>query len=401
MARRHVAIAGAGIAGLTAALSFAAKGFSVSIFERAEHLEEAGAGLQLSPNATRILASLGVLERLRRNAIQPEAIHLKDAASLAPLARIPLGEAAEARWGAPYLVSHRADLQLALLQAVEDCAAIALTTGAEIGKAEFGTAGVTALVQDRQGERKLACEFLIAADGVWSGLRRLAGRGESRFTGYIAHRAILRREGLEVDDILPPDSVTAFLSPRFHLVAYPLRGGTEINLVAITKGAEVGRRWASSADIDHMRAIARDAPALSALAVQAGAWTAWPIHEVEVPGRWGDPGGLVLIGDAAHALAPFAAQGAAMAIEDAAVLAELATRKANVPSMLAGFERLRRPRLARVARRGNFNRLVWHAGGPIALVRNLALRFFRNEQRLAADLDWLYGYDAAAEAGDA
>jgi len=396
----RVVIAGAGVAGLTAALSFATRGFLVTVFERAVHLEEVGAGLQLSPNATRILRSLGVLEHLKRGAVQPLAIVLKDAATLASLARMPLGASTERRWGAPYLVAHRADLQHALLERVHEFPAITLVTGAEVRDARFSPGRVAVKFQLRGSERQEFCRLLVGADGVWSRLRPLAGGGESRFSGFVAYRAVLRLSGHQAEnEIVSRDTVTAFLSPRFHLVAYPLRGGAEINLVAITKGVEMGRRWADNADMAPLYAAASSAaPALSALIARAGRWTAWPLHQAERSARWVHPGGLAMIGDAAHALTPYAAQGAAMAIEDAALLAELVTGRADTASALAAFEELRRPRLARVARRGDFNRFVWHAGGPVALARNLVLRW-KSEESLAADLDWLYGYDATAAGG--
>src|SRR5690606_28650500 len=213
-----------------------------------------------------------------------------------------------------------------------------------------------------------------------------------RFTGHVAFRAVL--EG-GAPGVIDPNAVTAFLAPDFHLVAYPLRGGAVTNLVVVTPSTEIGRRWANAAEMAHlMKRTERTAPALAAVIRQAGPWTAWPIHEVK-GGRWTDERGLVLIGDAAHALTPYAAQGAAMAIEDAALLAALAASGAGISRVTELFERLRKPRIARVARRGNFNRVVWHAGGAVALARNFVLGT-RGQERLSAGLDWLYGYDADA-----
>ncbi|WP_011580456.1 MULTISPECIES: FAD-dependent monooxygenase [Chelativorans] len=387
---RKVLVAGAGIAGLTAALAFAAKGFSVVVFERAEKLEEVGAGLQLSPNATRILHSLGVLDDLERYAVRPEAILLKDAANLSIQAKVPLGSAAEMRWRAPYLVIHRADLQRVLVERVQQIPEVTLRTGAELRDAHFRPGGVTALVQEQERQHEVEGDLLVGADGVWSGLRQLTGGKPSNFTGYVAYRAVISHP---IKAVLAPNAVTAFLSPDFHLISYPLRGGAVTNLVLVARGEEVGRGWANAADTDHLLGkTVKAAPALSALIREAGAWTAWPIHEVQSESRWIDPRGLALIGDAAHALSPYAAQGAAMAIEDAATLAALVAG-GNQPAALAAFEHRRKRRMLRVARRGEFNRFVWHAGGLIARARNLVLRL-KSESSLAADLDWLYGYDA-------
>lgn len=396
MAERFIIIAGAGIAGLTAALCFAAKGFSVLVLERAERLEETGAGLQISPNATRILARLGVLEHLRRQAVRPSSISLKSAFSLATLARVPLGEAAEKRWRAPYLTAHRADLQRALLECVRNTPAIRLETGVTVKNARFEPGRATAIVEEDAVTSEKHCNLLIGADGVWSSLRHVAGSVESRFSGYIAYRATIKTDDIASSasaDLFALDTVTAFLAPRFHLVAYPLRLGTEINLVAVTRGKEMAERWTNDADTARLNAAtAKIAPALSGL-IDKAAWTAWPIHAVKGGGHWMHPGGLALIGDAAHALTPYAAQGAAMAIEDAAILAELAAGSRDMMPALQRFEELRRPRVARVARRGRFNHFVWHARGPVALARNFVLKT-RSEDSLAADLDWLYGYDA-------
>ncbi|WP_028034577.1 FAD-dependent monooxygenase [Chelativorans sp. J32] len=387
-------VAGAGIAGLTAALALAAKGFAVTVFEKAEDLQEAGAGLQLSPNATRVLRSLGVLDHLEKEAVRPQAVILKDAASLAKLARVPLGPSAEERWGAPYLVAHRADLQGALLRTLQRFPSIKLITGAEICRAEFTGSGVMVEIREQGGTRRVEGDLLVAADGVWSKLRELVGGPASHFTGYIAYRAILTHSS---HGALSPGAVNAFLSPGFHLVAYPLRGGAATNLVAVTRGAETARGWSNNVDTDHLlKKMEGAAPALLDFIRDSGRWTAWPIYAAAEGGPWVDRQGLVLIGDAAHALTPYAAQGAAMAIEDAAALATLLVTRESLPEALTAFERTRKARVQKVIRRGNFNRLVWHAGGVVAFARNLALKL-KSQQSLAADLDWLYAYDAEKE----
>lgn len=392
MSRDDIIIAGAGIAGLTAALSFAAKGFSVRLFERRERLEEVGAGLQLSPNATRILGPLGVLEHLGRSAVRPQAILLKNAADLATLARVPLGRSAETRWRAPYLVAHRADLQRALLECVRRQPAITLETGVQVTDAAFAPEGVTVNLEGAATRRRGSCRLLIGADGVWSRLRQITGADPSRFAGLVAYRSVVPA-GQREATIAVSDAVTAFLSPRFHLVAYPIRGGDLINFVAIARAPEIPAGWGARADTAPLfSALEKAAPDLIRLVKSGPTWTAWPIHDMSSEGKWIHPGGLALIGDAAHAMTPEAAQGAAMAIEDAALLAELAACENDTRMLLETFERLRRPRVSRVVRRGRFNRFVWHARGPVALARNLALRL-RREDSLAAGLDWLYGED--------
>lgn len=392
-------VAGAGIAGLTVALALARHGFRVRIHEREPELKEVGAGLQLSPNATRILERLGILDALAATAVQPQAVVLKRAVNLKTVTRLPLGTAAEARWGAPYLVAHRADLQSALLSRVrEEKASIELLTGTTVEAADFSD-GVWAMASHGGAIEDVRDTALIAADGVWSRLRGLVGTTmQSRFTGYLAFRATLT--GADAEDLaaaMPTDQVTAFMHPQFHLVAYPIRGGSALNLVAITRGEAADATWEQNTAVRPLKtALGMAHPALARLADDVPAWTAWPIHEADATAPWTSAKGLALIGDAAHAIPPFAAQGAAMAIEDAAVLAGFLARKSDVAAALADYERVRKPRVLRVARRGAFNRFVWHASGPVALARDAVLRA-RSADALMADFDWLYGYDAETD----
>lgn len=397
---RRIIVAGAGIAGLTAALAFARRGFSVDIFERSEKLEEAGAGLQLSPNATRIFDRLGVLELLLPKAVRPHGVILRDARTLCQLARVPLGDTAELRWHAPYLVAHRADLQAALLEAVARQPAISLVTGATLCGLERNSHGVTVVVEGSGAARQASGELLVGADGVWSAVRKFVGAAhESRFAGQIAWRTVIDADsdiGLRFAQIGARDAVTAFLHPSFHLIAYPVRGGAAFNLVAFTPGQRIAEGWSGAADTAPLeRAMRGTAPALAAVARTAGPWTAWPIHTVPQQAPWTAPG-LALIGDAAHAMTPFAAQGAAMAIEDAETLAAfVAAYPDNLPRGLAAWEKSRRPRIEKVARRGAFNHFAWQARGPVAMARNLVLKT-RPSESLAADLDWLYGWQQPA-----
>lgn len=392
---RHVAIAGAGIAGLTAALCFAGRGFRVSILERAEKLEEVGAGLQLSPNATVILKRLGLLEEVEAVAVKPVSIELRRADSLRTLAAVPLGEAALRRWRAPYLTVHRADLHGILARAARAHPQIALETGVEIRAARLSQAG-NALLTTREGggEAEIPCDLAVGADGVRSALRGTGPLARpARFSGYVAWRAMATPH--RCAGLIPADRVSAFLHPRFHLVAYPLRGGQIINLVVIgrmpapTQSGAGGERRLLPPGI-----IAGAADDIDALAANVDGWLPWPIDEVDADAPWIDPAGLALVGDAVHAMGPYAAQGAVMAIEDAAALAAaVAARPDDLAGALAQYQAVRRERVRQVAKRGAFNRFVWHASGPVALGRDVVLALRRGTS-LAADLDWLYAYDA-------
>ncbi|WP_295808634.1 FAD-dependent monooxygenase [uncultured Nitratireductor sp.] len=393
-------IVGAGIAGLTTALAMARHGVSTRIYERASEFHEIGAGLQLSPNATRLLARLGVLDALEATAVCPQAVVLKKAKTLSPLAQIPLGAAAEMRWGAPYLVAHRADLQKALLERAQREPLIEIVAGALVESAAFDEGSGVRFRLVRDGRREdVRTRLLIAADGVWSHLRHhVRNAVRSRFTGYIAWRATLPLdEALAAGNgAIEADRVVAFMHPNFHLVAYPISGGASINLVAILPGTVPLTSWTQHADDTFLRnSLALTNPVLGRLAARAeNCWTAWPIHEVPATGAWAHPEGMVLIGDAAHAVPPFAAQGAGMAIEDAVVLADLLACHRGAPeTALAAYEAARKPRVNRVARRGAFNRFTWHASGPVALARDTILKA-RSREALMADFDWLYGFDA-------
>lgn len=396
---RQIVIAGAGIAGLTAAIAFAQRGYPVKLIEQAQRLEAVGAGIQLSPNATRILRQLGVLDKLLQAAVRPEAVVLKDAATLRELARVPLGQAAEARWQAPYLVAHRADLQDALMASAVETAGIEIITGARVTQAAKTVDGVAAAVET--GSRAFSTEgfLLVGADGVWSSIReQVSNRASStsRFSGELAWRATIGADsaaGRAFAAVGAVSSVTTFLHRGFHMVAYPVSKGAAFNLVAFTKGERIAEGWSGAADpMILAKAMHGTAPELIRLVEDVGAWMAWPIHTVDQQQPWTAPEGIALIGDAAHAMTPFAAQGAAMAIEDAATLAECAATFPTDPATgLRVWENLRRPRVAKVARRGALNHLAWHATGPVAIARNLFLKT-RSPEKLAADLDWLYGW---------
>ncbi len=395
---RQAIVAGAGIAGLTAAIALARRGIEVRIFEQASAIEAIGAGIQLSPNATHILRDFGVLERLRPVAVQPRAVTLKDAKRLRTLAQVPLGESGAKRWKAPYLVAHRGDLQEALLATARAVAGIELTTSARMNDVAADGQGVTAGVVVAGKTETVRADLLVGADGVWSTVRGLVNAARSRFSGELAWRATLAAAspaGSVFARIADPDCVTAFLHRGFHLVAYPMQAGKAFNLVAFTRGEKIAEGWSGKADAAILaRAMRGTAPAMARLAEDAGPWTVWPVHTVDAHLPWTSSGRIALIGDAAHAMTPFAAQGAAMAIEDAATLAaHVARTPDDVAGALFAWEPERKARVARVARRGALNHLAWHAAGPVALARNLMLAL-RPGDKLAADLDWLYGWQA-------
>lgn len=401
---RHIVISGAGIAGLTAAIAFARRGFAVRILERAAALEEVGAGLQISPNATRILSRLGVLDIVAPLTVRPEAVVLRDATTLKERARVPLGASAERRWKAPYLVAHRADLQSALLARANEIDSIELSLGTSVTDVQLRSDGVTVSFDQNGISSEVSASLFVAADGVWSHSRRLVGPNEkSRFSGSLAWRTTLLADsdaGRHFAAFSSPETVTTYLHGGFHLVAYPIRAASAINLAAFTPGRAITEHWAGETSPDALRQAMRDAaPQLAGLADKAAPWTIWPLHTVDASRHWTSPGGIALIGDAAHAMTPFAAQGAAMAIEDAYMLADAVASATNTAQALSQWEAARKPRVAQVARRGALNHFAWNASGPVALARNLFLKL-KSPESLAADMDWLYGWTPPGWAED-
>lgn len=349
-----------------------------TVIEKAAELEEIGAGVQLSPNATRILRELGLMEALASRWDEPSSIRLCSGVTLRRIADVPTGAAAVQRWGAPYCVVHRADLQSVMRDIAVDDPAISLETDRPFDPDLHRTSG----------------RIVIGADGIWSDVRKtVRGAGRSRFSGQVAWRMTLDEHTFSA--VADPRRLTAFLGPSTHLVAYPLRKRGTVNLVAIAPGSDRGQRWSSVGDNEDgtreqlVHAFRRFSPELVSLFEKARLAGLWPIHEVE-DGRWHD-GRTVLIGDAAHGMTPYAAQGAAMAIEDAYGLAGLlADDPAAGERAIGKFVSARKPRIEKVRRRAAFNRFAYHARGPFRLGRDIVLAL-RSPNALAADFDWLYG----------
>lgn len=383
MSLSRVTIVGAGIAGLTAALAFARQGIPSDIVEQAPQLGEVGAGLQLSPNATRVLASLGVLSDLGDHWIEPEVIRLADGHNLREITAVPAGVFARERWGNPYGVLHRSTLQQALFRHVLNQPLCRM----HLGQRVHGVG--RAALQSITGH---ATDLVVGADGVWSTTREAIDKAPSvSFSGNIAWRFTIPNK--EAPGFLARDGVTAFLGPRAHLVCYPLKEIDGFNLVAIAAGTKADDAWAITADsarramlLEQFSGWHRD---LRTILAGARVPTFWPLYQAS-DGRWQNGKDTVLIGDAAHAMMPFSAQGAAMAIEDAYSLSHHVT-KAPLDEALAAYETERKTRANRVRSRGDFNRMAYHARGPLRLARNVVLSI-RSPERLAADLDWLYGH---------
>ena len=394
---RTIVIAGAGIGGLTAALALAARGFRIVVLEKAERLEEVGAGLQLSPNASRVLVALGLTERLKLRAVVPEAVSIMSARAGGELLRMPLGEAASARAGAPYWVVHRADLQSALAGAVADHPDIDLKLGATFEDVAPHAKGLTVVHRSGTIRRSDLASALIGADGIWSTVRQhLFPEVQPRFSGLIAWRGTLDATQLPKD--YTARRVQLWMGPNAHLVAYPIAGGRQINVVAVLPGTWNRPGWSTPGDpLEVMDAFAapRWPSQARMMLATVDSWRKWALFGVPDGCPW-SKGPVALLGDSVHAMLPFAAQGAGMAIEDAAVLArhlslEAAESTAGISAALTQYGRARQARVRRVQRTARQQGRIYHLSGPLAAARDLAIRALGPDRMLARQ-DWIYGW---------
>nr|WP_228748307.1 FAD-dependent monooxygenase [Bradyrhizobium sp. BR 10289] len=382
---------------MTAALALAARGFRIVVLEKAERLEEVGAGLQLSPNASRVLVDLGLADRLRLRAVVPEAVSIMSARAGGELVRMPLGDAAATRAGAPYWVVHRADLQTALAGAVADHPDIDLKLGATFEDVAPHAKGLTVVHRSGTIRRSDLASALIGADGVWSTVRQhLFPEVQPRFSGLIAWRGTLDATQLPKD--LTAGRVQLWMGANAHLVAYPIAGGRQINLVAVLPGSWNRPGWSTSGDArEVMEAFAapRWPPAARMMLAPVDNWRKWALFGVPDGCPWSN-GPVALLGDAVHAMLPFAAQGAGMAIEDAAVLAQLlspetAESTAGISAALKQYGRARQARVRRVQRTARQQGRIYHLTGPLAIARDLAIRALGPDRMLARQ-DWIYAW---------
>ncbi len=390
---RTIIVAGAGIGGLTTALALARNGFRVLVLEQAERLEETGAGIQLSPNATRILIGLGLGDRLRPHIVAPTTIRVLAGRSGREIVRIPLGEEATQRYGAPYWVIHRGDLQAVLSEAATQDLNIALRLGMNMEDFATHPHGVTISARGATGLWTEHGHALIAADGLWSSARaRIAARAAPQFAGRTAWRALVPAAQLAPEFREPV--VHLWLGRDAHLVHYPVKGGKLINVVVITADDWSGPGWsepASRIDLLQRLATRRWAPQAHSVFRAPDAWLKWALYET-APLPTIVHGAAALLGDAAHAILPFVAQGAAMAIEDAAVAAQCLARMPDNPAAAwESYSAIRRGRTRKVQRLAARNGKRYHRAGAAAMLRNTAMRLLGGE-RLLHNYDWLYDW---------
>lgn len=384
-----VVVAGGGIGGLATAIALAQRGIEVRVCERRSEFPEEGAGIQIGPNGTRILQDLGIAEFLASKVASPDELIVHDGATGRELARLPLGSWLAKRHGAPYWTAHRRDLHIALRTRAESDARITLSRGAEILSCANEPDGISAV--DSKGEVSRASLF-VAADGLWSMLRRqISGSTENpKPIGKAAFRSVIDARHLPTG--LAQNAVHIWLSSGAHAVHYPVNGGRDIALVVIADNSSLSEDWNAPAVADAVNhKIENFAPALRALVGSTNDWRQWSLCRLPPLARW-TSGRTVLLGDAAHPMLPFLAQGAVMALEDAATLAaNIASSRGDLAAALHSYEQLRRPRVTRVAEASLRNGRIYHMRGPAALARNAMMKL-GSPTRIMAGFDWLYGW---------
>ena len=399
----HVLIAGGGIGGLSAGIACAQKGLTVRLYERSTPVGDVGAGIQLGPNVTRILDAWGVLPRLAQQACEPERLVARAIASGRVLGEVPLRGRAREKYGAPYVTVHRGDLHAALfsqLGALADSADVFVHAGTAVtGLVQASTDDVGLQLDNGQ---IVQGDAVVGADGLWSAVRGLAWNdGSPTATGHVAYRASVAMGDLP--KALRAMDVTVWLGPRAHVVHYPIRGGQTMNIVVIAEGVPVVDResWENRVRSQTVHeALGTCCAALSELMTAVpmasasgdSGWRAWQLFD-RAPVQSGDAlvrDRVVLLGDAAHPMRPYLAQGAAMAIEDAQGLSyALAGDVSGVTQRLTNYADTRWQRCARVQATARRNGDVFHASGLTRLGRDAAM--WAMGRRLM-DPAWLYGY---------
>jgi 2-polyprenyl-6-methoxyphenol hydroxylase-like FAD-dependent oxidoreductase len=388
--REDILVVGGGIGGMAAALGLSQIGFRVTVIEQAHEIGEIGAGIQLGPNAFTAMDALGCGEGGRRRAVYTDRLVMTDAVDGKTVAEVPTGEAFRKRFGNPYAVIHRADIHLSIYEQVQLAPGIRVTTDSRIVRVDLDDGGVE--LRDQNG-RIYSGVAVIGADGGRSVMRRtLVGDGH-RVSGHVVYRAVVPKDDMPAD--LRWNAAAIWVGPDCHLVHYPLRGGEEYNLVVTFHSRdpeEWGVKEGSPEEVlSYFRGIC-DTP--RELLSKPTSWKRWSTADRDPIEQWGR-GRATLLGDAAHPMLQYLAQGACMAMEDAVTLRE--ALKATDRDIERGFRLYESKRVARTARVVLSARemgRIYHAKGVERLVRN-DLWKGRTPERFYDAMEWLYGWTAA------
>ena len=382
-----ILVAGGGIGGLAAALALSQQGFGVKVLEQSAQVGEIGAGIQLGPNAFSAFDALGIGERERGRAVYTDRILMMDAVDETEVVNMPLGDGFRRRFGNPYAVSHRADMHLSLLEGVQESGRVELLTSTHVERVEQKGDHVIAIDSQGRSHRGAA---IIGCDGVKSAVRQQFVNDAVRVTGHVVYRAVVDEDEFPAE--LKVNAPCLWAGPDCHVVHYPLREGHQYNLV-VTFHSRKPEEWGvtdGSRDevLSYFQGIGRKPRQLLDL---PKSWRRWATADREPIGKWSF-GRATLLGDAAHPMMQYLAQGACMAMEDAVTLGE--ALKAERGDLERGFVRYEQARVTRTARVVLMTRemgRIYHAKGVERLVRNDLFKG-RTPERYYDAVEWLYGW---------
>ena len=384
---RPVIVAGGGIGGLAAALALTRRGFAVKVLEQSPKLGEIGAGIQLGPNAFAAFDALGIGPNARARAVYTDEMVMHDALDESLVARVPVGEPFRRRFGNPYAVIHRADVHTSLLEGAQASGTIDVRTSTTVQRAEQDAEGVTVFDANGGEHRGIA---LIGADGVKSAVRRQYIGDAARVSGHVVYRAVVDRNDFPAD--LQWNAASIWVGPNCHLVHYPLRGGEQYNVVVTFHSREQEQWSVREGSRDEVQSYFEGiSPKPRQLIELPKSWKRWATADREPIARW-TFGRATLLGDAAHPMVQYLAQGACMALEDAVALGEALRANGNdIAKAFDLYERSRVTRTARVVLMAREMGRIYHASGVERLVRN-DLWKGRTPERFYDALEWLYGW---------
>ena len=379
-------VAGGGIGGLAAAMVLARDGHAVTVLEQSSAFGEIGAGIQLGPNIFRMFDFLGLTDAISKVAYFPPGLGMNDVRTGEKVVRVPLGDVTRAAYGFPYGVIYRADLHQVFLEACQAQPNVTLRTSAKLESFSQDGASVQARLA---GGEVIEGSALIGADGLWSRIREaIVGDGKPRVSGHIAYRAVLKRE--DVPTHLWSDDVLLWGGEKTHLVHYPLRRGELFNLVAVFHSNKYDEGWNTFGDTAELTERFADAvPQVRELLGKIETWKMWVLCDREPVKNWSDRR-VTLLGDAAHPMLQYLAQGAGQAIEDAVVLREaLRFTGGDVAQAFQKYQQARYLRTGRVQLTARFYGDIYHASGVQRELRN---RMFQSGTESAgfAGLKWMY-----------
>lgn len=386
LVKKHpILVAGGGIGGFAAALCLARQGYPVQLFEQAQEIKEIGAGIQIGPNAFHVFERLGLVEKVTAKASMPESLVMMDGITAEEVVSIPLQGQFRERFQYPYALIHRADLHQIFVDACAVEPNIEVVTGNRVEN--FTQEGALVTLHTERGDYTGAA--LIGADGLWSTIRaQIANDGPPRVSGHIAYRAVLPIA--DVPEELRSNTMTLWAGAKTHLVQYHLRGGDLFNLVAVFHSDKYVEGWDSKGDKEELHKRFCDAaPPVKALLDKIDSWRMWVLCDREPIKKW-TSGNVVLLGDAAHPMLQYMAQGACMAMEDAVVLAEEVGRDAtDFASAFVRYQNRRYLRTGKVQMSARLYGEFYHAAGVNRELRNQFLRARSLEQTLDG-MAWLY-----------